>query len=327
MSNLDYRALAVLDAVAAAGSFDKAAQALGITQSAVSQRVKALEDSCGRLLIVRGQPALPTGLGQRLIAHFRHVQLMEASLDIDLGRSVSMPEITLALDADSLATWFPDCLRALLAPPRCQLDVRLANSEQALQMLADGSVFGCIASDVAPGTGTGTGSGGASVTPLGTLRYVCVATPVFAGHWFGDGFSAEAVALAPAVTSDRQLLARFLAGRLAVTGPFPHHTIPDMAALHACIADGMAYGLMPQRQVAAALAAERLVDLLPGQTLEVPLSWHAWNLDTPFTRLLTEQVVGAARAYLEPAAPAPSVPPAADGDAVIYRAGPLPMTI
>ena len=92
------------------------------------------------MLIIRGQPAVPTGLGQRLIVHHRNVKLMEASLDIDLGNSVSMPEIAIAIDADSLATWFPDTLTALLAPPRCQLDVRLADSDAALQMVRDGTV-------------------------------------------------------------------------------------------------------------------------------------------------------------------------------------------
>jgi LysR family transcriptional regulator (chromosome initiation inhibitor) len=291
MNNLDYRALAVLDAVATAGTFDKAALALGITQSAVSQRIKALEDSCGRLLIVRGQPATPTGLGQRLIAHFRHVQLMEASLDIDLGHSVSLPHIALALDADSLATWFPACLAPLLAPPRCQLELRVADSAAALQLLDDGAVFGCIAGADRSGSEAG-------AVALGALRYVCVATPVFAGHWFGDGFSADAVALAPAVCSDRQLLARFLRQQLDLNGPFPHHLIPDAAALQGTIGGGLAYGLMPLQQATAALADERLVNLLPGSHLDVPLSWHAWTLETPFTRLLSEQIVRAGRAYL-----------------------------
>ena len=118
MGSLDYRALAVLDAVASHGSFEKAAAVLGISQSAVSQRIKALEDASGRLLIIRGQPAVPTGLGQRLITHHRHVKLMEASLDIDLGNTVRMPELAIAIDDDSLATWFPDALAPLLAPPR-----------------------------------------------------------------------------------------------------------------------------------------------------------------------------------------------------------------
>ncbi|MBW3500697.1 ArgP/LysG family DNA-binding transcriptional regulator [Janthinobacterium sp. NKUCC08_JDC] len=296
MGSLDYRALAVLDAVASHGSFDKAALALGITQSAVSQRIKALEDASGRLLIIRGQPAVPTGLGQRLIVHHRNVKLMEASLDIDLGNSVSMPEIAIAIDADSLATWFPDTLSALLAPPRCQLDVRLADSDSALQMVRDGSVFGCVAA----GSGTAIDAAAAtSVTPLGTLRYVCVATPVFAGHWFGDGFIAEAVQLAPAVVGQHSLLARFLAEQLSMREPFPHHTLPVEAARRGCVQDGLAYGLMPQRLAAPALAADRLVDLMPGSTLDVPLSWHAWTLDTPFTKLLSEQIVKSARDYLQ----------------------------
>lgn len=295
MGSLDYRALAVLDAVASHGSFDKAALALGITQSAVSQRIKALEDASGRLLIIRGQPAVPTGLGQRLIVHHRNVKLMEASLDIDLGNSVSMPEIAIAIDADSLATWFPDTLYALLAPPRCQLDVRLADSDSALQMVRDGSVFGCVAAE----SGTALDAAAAtSVTPLGMLRYVCVATPVFAGHWFGDGFSAEAVQLAPAVVGQHGLLARFLAEQLSIREPFPHHTLPVETARRGCVQDGLAYGLMPQRLAASALATERLVDLLPGSTLDVPLSWHAWTLDTPFTKLLSEQIVKSARDYL-----------------------------
>jgi LysR family transcriptional regulator (chromosome initiation inhibitor) len=296
MGSIDYRALAVLDAVASHGSFDKAALALGITQSAVSQRIKALEDASGRLLIIRGQPAVPTGLGQRLIVHHRNVKLMEASLDIDLGNSVSMPEIAIAIDADSLATWFPDILSALLAPPRCQLDVRLADSDSALQMVRDGSVFGCVAAE----SGTAIDAAAAtSVTPLGTLRYVCVATPVFAGHWFGDGFIAEAVQLAPAVVGQHGLLARFLAEQLNMREPFPHHTLPVEAARRGCVQDGLAYGLMPQRLAAQALATDRLVDLMPGSTLDVPLSWHAWTLDTPFTKLLSEQIVKSARDYLQ----------------------------
>jgi len=300
MGHLDYRALAVLDAVASQGSFEKAALALGISQSAVSQRIKALEDASGRLLIVRGQPALPTGLGQRLISHYRHVKLMEASLDIDLGNQVSMPEIALAIDAGSLATWFPDCLAPLMAPPRCQLDVRLADSETALQLVRDGSVFACIAAspETSPGIHAALPAGGADITALGILDYVCVATPRFAGHWFGDGFSVEAVRLAPAVVSEARLMDRFLRQHLAMHEPFPHHTLPASAVLEDCLNGGLAYGLMPKRRAAAALAAEQLVDLLPGRTLDVSLSWFTWHLDTPFTKLLSEQIVSSARAYL-----------------------------
>jgi len=295
MANLDYKALAVLDAVASHGSFEKAASALGISQSAVSQRIKALEDSSGRLLIVRGVPCVPTGLGQRLISHHRNVRLMEASLDIDLGNRVSMPEISLAVDAASLATWFPLALPPLLTPPRCQLDVHQAGREQALHMVQEGSVFGAVAARAEAGAAV---LNGPASTPLGVMRYVCVATPAFAGHWFGDGFSAEAVQLAPAVLSERAAMARFLAGAVGLQGSFPHHTLPVSPALYECIYGGLAYGLLPQLHVAGAIDSERLLDIAPGHVLDVPLDWHAWNLDTPFTRALSEQIITSARRYL-----------------------------
>jgi LysR family transcriptional regulator (chromosome initiation inhibitor) len=295
MENLDYRALAVLDAVASHGSFEKAANALGISQPAVSQRIKALEDAVGRLLIVRGAPAEATGLGQRLISHYRNVKLMEAALDIDLGHQTSMPEIAMAVDAASLATWFPLALRPLLSPPRCQLDVECAEREVALHLMREGAVFGCVAARAelpAPA------AAGSSSTPLGAVRYVCVAAPAFAAHWFGDGFVMEALALAPAVVHDRELMARFLAREAGFTRPFPHHTLPLSTALNDTVFGGLAYGLLPYLQAAQGLSQGALLDLLPGHYIDVELDWHAWELDTPFTHALNEQIIGTARRYL-----------------------------
>lgn len=295
MGKLDYRGLAVLDAVCATGSFEKAALALGISQSAVSQRIKALEDATGRLLVVRGTPSVATGLGQRLVVHHRHVQLMEASLDIDLGRKESMPQLALAVDADSLSSWFAQVLPPLLSPPRCQLDLQLADFDQALKLVREGAVFACVAASSSglPETANGTTS-----RLLGVMRHVCVATPAFAAHWFGDGFSAEAARLAPAVTNQGRLLAQFVARELDLNGAFPHHTMPVSGALDNCILSGVAYGLMPELLALRHIASGQLVDLVPGQTQDVALYWHSWNIDTPFTQALNEQVIETARRTL-----------------------------
>ncbi|MGZ3183988.1 MAG: ArgP/LysG family DNA-binding transcriptional regulator [Telluria sp.] len=292
LQQMDYRALAALDAVAAQGSFEKAALALGVSQSAISQRIKALEDATGRLLVVRGTPSTPTGLGQRLVAHYRQVRMMEAALDIDLGRQATLPDLTIAADADSLATWLGEALPPLLSPPRCQLEVRAADGDTALTLVREGAVFGCVAPAEARAPD---GFNGTTATPLGALRYRCVATPAFARHWFGDGFSAEAVALAPAVTDEARLLARFLAAELGVTSAFPHHTLPPPVD---AIGAGVAYGLAPELAVRAALAQGTLLDLKPDAVLDVALVWHAWNIDTPFTHAVSEQVVATARRLL-----------------------------
>ncbi|MES2149994.1 MAG: ArgP/LysG family DNA-binding transcriptional regulator [Pseudomonadota bacterium] len=296
MGTLDYRGLAVLDAVAASGSFEKAALALGISQSAVSQRIKALEDAAGRLLVVRGTPSAPTGLGQRLVLHYRHVMLMEAALDIDLGRTPSLPSLTVALDGDSLAGWFGAALPALLSPPRCQLSLQLADSGAALALVREGAVFACVA---AQGEAGGTDpANGTTASALGVQRYLCVATPVFAGHWFGDGFTAAAVALAPAVDSERQLLSRFLVQQFGAVGVFPQHCLPVASAQAGCILAGVAYGLLPEAQAEEGLAAGRLVTLGPDSGYELSLAWHAWNIDTPFTRALSEHIIATARRHL-----------------------------
>lgn len=293
MGNLDYRGLAVLDAVTATGSFDKAAAALGISQSAVSQRIKALEDAAGRLLVVRGTPSVPTGLGQRLVAHYRNVKLMESSLDIDLGRETSMPELAIAVDGDSLATWFGPALTPLLSPPRCLLSVQLVDGEPALRLVRDGAVFACVAADGGADVANGTGA-----TPLGLMRYVCVATPAFAAHWFGDGFSKEAAKLAPAVMCTRGLLARYLGRRLGLSASFPRHVLPSATALMDSVRMGVAYGLVPELMALQMVADGDLVELDPGQTQDLALAWHAWHVETPFARALSEEVIAAARRHL-----------------------------
>ena len=293
MGSLDYRALAVLDAVASHGSFEKAAVALGISQSAVSQRIKALEDASGRLLIIRGQPAVPTGLGQRLITHHRHVKLMEASLDIDLGNTVSMPELAIAIDDDSLATWFPAALAPLLAPPRCQLDVRLADSDTALQMVRDGTVFGCVASD------TGTDGHRRQRDAAGHLApclrgHARVCRPLVRRRFQRRSGAAGAGRGGPAQPAGA------LPGR--ATGPAravsPSPPAGWQAARRACIEDGLAYGLMPQRLAAPYLATDRLVDLAARPHAGRAAALACLEPRHAVYQLLSEQIVRSARAWL-----------------------------
>ena len=53
--------LAAFAAVLEEGSFEAAARRLCVTPSAVSQRIKALEDRLGQVLLVRQPPCRPCG--------------------------------------------------------------------------------------------------------------------------------------------------------------------------------------------------------------------------------------------------------------------------
>lgn len=286
MKNLDYRGLAALDAVATHGSFDKAALALSISQSAVSQRIRTLEELAGRLLLIRSQPPEPTGLGQRMIAHFRQVKLMEAALGSELGQAGSLPEIPVAVNADSLATWFPEVLAGLLSAHQCLVKVQVDDQDHTLRLLREGSVFACVTSSTEAVAGT-------TATPLGVMRYVCAASPAFVARWFAGGFTAEAAAQAPAVVFDLKdaLHERYLEQQLGMRGRFPHHALPSSEAFVQLIKAGLAYGMVPQLQVQNAFESGELIELKPGAGLDVLLVWHAWNIQTPLTRALSEQVI------------------------------------
>ena len=77
---LDYLGLAALAAVVREGSFERAARKLHVTPSAVSQRIKQLEERTGQVLVQRGTPCTGTEAGRRLCLHLEQVALLENAL-------------------------------------------------------------------------------------------------------------------------------------------------------------------------------------------------------------------------------------------------------
>lgn len=296
MNRVDYRGLAALDAVIEYGSFDKAAAALSITQSAVSQRIRMLENSAGELLIVRSQPPSPTEAGQKLIAHYRQVRLLEAALPRSSGVAddgKARPEIAIAVNADSAATWLQEAVTPLMSSGDCMLQIRLDDQDHTLTMLREGRVFGCVTSETAQVAGT-------TATPLGVMRYLCVASPAFSARWFPDGMTAEAVQHAPVLEFDRKdaLQSRFIARHTGYTGRYPHHSFASSDGFVRFVEAGFGYGMLPILQCERQLGSGALVDLTPGEWLDVPLIWHMWDIQTPFTRALSDNVITTARKWL-----------------------------
>ena len=293
MSVLDYRGLAALDAVVEQGSFERAASALSITQSAVSHRLRALEEATGELLVIRSQPPQATARGHRLIAHYRQVLLLEAGLNAEAPEPAALPQLAIASNADSAATWLLDALAPLLTEPACRLDVLLDDQDQTLRQLREGRVVGCITSSPDAVAGT-------SVVALGIMSYRCVATPAFARRWFPDGLNPQSAARAPAVIYNRSdtLHARYLA-QMGLNENVPHNYFPSSEGFVAFIQAGFGYGMAPVIQVREELADGRLIDLAPGTQVDVALYWHRWNIQTPLTRTLNDAIVATAAKWLE----------------------------
>ncbi|WP_313070145.1 HTH-type transcriptional regulator ArgP [Melaminivora sp.] len=297
---LDYAGLEALAAVLREGSFERAARRLHVTPSAVSQRIRQLEERAGQVLVQRGSPCTGTEAGRRLCLHLEQVQLLENELrrtnpDLLAGSgSAPAPTLKLAVNADSLSTWFMDAMAAFTAGGNELLDLRIDDQEHTGERLREGEVIAAV-------TASGTQIAGCNTWPLGTMRYVAAASPAFVQRHFAAGVTAAALARAPMMTYDRKdrLQEQWLhAQGLASRTHAPRHFLPSNFGYVRACETGMGWGMHPTALIAGQLAAGTLVELLPGAPLDVPLFWAHPRSAQPSLARLTGCVMAAARRCL-----------------------------
>ncbi|HSD79067.1 MAG TPA: LysR family transcriptional regulator, partial [Solirubrobacteraceae bacterium] len=127
---LDPRRLLTFRAVVRAGSFSRAAEALALTQPAVSQQIAALERTAGVALLVRGRggPA-PTGAGALLLAHADVVAERLELATMQLAELAAGERLRLRVGAfpSALATLVPGAIERLRdRQPGVRVDVAQA---------------------------------------------------------------------------------------------------------------------------------------------------------------------------------------------------------
>lgn len=288
---------ATLTAVIDEGSLDAAARRLHVTPSAVSQRIRSLEELLGRVLLVRAKPARPTAAGEAIVRLARQTALLEHDTLAELGaddQTVSRVSIPLAVNADSLATWFLAPLARLSATQPVVFSLHRDDQDFTAVLLESGTVMGAVTSRETP-------VAGCRVIALGAMRYEAMATPEFAAEWFGDGVTvtADALAVAPVVDFDRRddLQTRWLTARGADAQRPPRHHVPASSDFASAIMLGLGWGLLPRFQSADALAAGGLVSL-GGPPVDVPLFWQQWNLRSPLLDAVAHEIVAEGRRVL-----------------------------
>lgn len=298
MMKFDREHLETLAAVVAGGTFDAAARRLSITPSAVSQRIKALEQQLGRVVVVRSKPIRATESGAALLRLAQQVIVLEHETASELGlgagsEGTSTLVVPLAVNADSMATWLLPALAEVAAQHPVAFELHRDDQEYTAALLADGTVMAAVTSDSKP-------VAGCTVTPLGRMRYRPVATPEFAARWFSRGVDAAALATAPLIDFDRkdELQTRYLRSvtRRAVSPP--RHLVPASADFAAAVSLGLGWGMLPDLQADAGRAAGALVTLDDSRSIAVPLYWQQWNLRSTLLDRVAAAVVGHARAAL-----------------------------
>lgn len=292
---LDYAALSALAAVLREGSFERAAEALGVTPSAVSQRVRGLEERLGRVLVVRGQPPVPTEAGARLAAHAERVRLLEAEMAADLPGLGGAARLRVAVNADSLATWFPPALAAFAEASGAMVELVLDDESETARRLRNGEVLAAVTADPAPVPGCRT-------QRLGSLRYLACASPAFLARHLPEGPTPEALARAPVLRFDARdgLQARWARQALGVERlAAPAHQVPSTQGFLDCSLLGLGWAMNPESLAARPIAEGRLALLHPAP-LDVALYWQHARLGQGLLDRLTRAVLAAARGALIP---------------------------
>jgi LysR family transcriptional regulator (chromosome initiation inhibitor) len=298
--DVQFEQLRTFVAVVDNGSFDAAARQLHITPSAVSQRMKSLETSVGRVLVERGKPVVATSSGQVVLRLARQIALLESDALQDLGADASadpagFTRIPVVVNGDSLNTWVLPALSAVAESHRICVEVHREDQDHSLALLRQGTVMAAITSDARPVQGC-------AVRLLGGMRYRPMATPEFVRTWLPDGPTIDNLARAPMVVYDRKddLQDRYLRRRTRRSLIPPRSYVPASADFADAVRLGLGWGMLPEQQSGAHEASGALVAVDPEATIDVPLYWQQWRLDSGLLGVLADAVAAAASASLNP---------------------------
>lgn len=298
---LDARQLDALAAVVDHGGFGPAAQALSLTLAAVSLRIKALEHQMGQRLLVRGKRVRATAAGQALLAHVRQVRLMEADLLADLQGGAGSraggrwQSLSVAINADSVASWFLPGVADLLKKHRLLLEIVIDDQDHTHDLLKSGDVMGCVTTLAEP-------MRGCVAEPLGVMRYRCMAAPEVAQRCRtpSGAVSPHRLLACPAIIFNRKdaLQDSFLEQHFDLHQPrYPRHFAPAIDAFETAIGLGLGWGMVPEQHAAG---HPGMVEVLPGAAVDVSLYWQHWARESPSAQRLTQAVKAAAGARLLP---------------------------
>lgn len=290
---LDSGQLRALASIIHHGSFERAARALHITPSAVSQRIRAMEEQLGVIVIQRGHPCRATPAGERLCRHAEAVGLLEHEALDALGLTAddsARPPLRIAVNADSLATWFVDVLARI---DDVTLDLVIDNEEHSAEWLRRGQVSAVVST-------AGTSVAGCDHAAIGSLRYRATASPAFHARWFAAGVSAETLSRAPSLqfNSLDHLQRRWVEQRFGDFDLSVAHRLPSTQAFVDAALRGVGWGMNPASLIAEHLRDNRLVTLCADADLDVPLSWQWSRAFEPALRSITEVVVETAAEHL-----------------------------
>ncbi|MBU2894229.1 LysR family transcriptional regulator ArgP [Colwellia sp. D2M02] len=289
MSSFDYKLLAALTDVIELQSFELAAKKLFVSQSAISQRIKSLEEYIGQPVLIRSQPIELTAAGEQLVNHFKKVKQLENELAPVLSpdKPLKPLKVSLAVNADSIATWFIQAITPVLKNNRVELNLMIEHEERTLDKLRTGEAIGAVSVIEKPLKGYRS-------FRLGKMEYCLVANKHFKNKYFKKGVNTESLKMAPAISYDHKddMHVRFIAKHFKLAASeYYCHSVRSSEAFVELAKQGVAYCLLPKLQIANELASGELINLLPDNELIETLYWHSWVLVKGINKSISQQIV------------------------------------
>ncbi len=273
---IDYRGLEALHTILEQQSFEGAAIVLHISQSAVSQRLKQLETAYGEPLLIRTLPYRLTPIGELLLAHYSQVSLLEESLSHALGSSPASQRIAIAINRDSLETWFLELIDETSLFSGVFLEVFSDDQELTLEYLKKGEVSACLS------TASKEILGG-RVDALGTMDYLLAASPAFIKKYGFKKAPELALRRAPALKFDQQdrLHERYLERFYGIDGrELSFHLLPSVRGFKKFVMAGYGYALLPLIDIREELASGQLIAIDSERIWKIPLYWHSYAIQS-----------------------------------------------
>lgn len=278
--------LETLSAIIDEQSFESAAEKLGLTQSAISQRLKQLESQLGQTLLIRTSPIRLTDAGFSALRYFQQAKSLENEFLGSLQNQISDRSILqIGVNADSLATWLFDALEPLLSEDNVLLQVKVDDQDKTRELMTTGEVIGCISSEAEA-------IKGCNCFYLGIMRYRCLVSPRFKSKLFSDRPTKQELQKAPAIQFNHNddLQKNYMTRFFNTPDIGLKHRIPSTESYLDFICRGYGWGMVPDIQSQSLRDAHRIEELIPDQYLDIPLYWHIWNLKTDINKQLTDAI-------------------------------------
>lgn len=296
MADFDYKLLAALAEIIEHQSFELAAEQLYISQSAISQRIKALEEQVGQPVLIRNQPIMVTLAGEKLLSHYNKVKELEYELIPILypDKPIMPLQVSLAVNADSIATWFIEALTPVLKEHLIELNILIEHEERTLDRLKRGEAIGAVSTIEKPLKGYRS-------FELGKMEYCLVASKSFQQRYFAKGVNRNSLKMAPGISYDHKddMHVKYIGKHFKLeASEYYCHSVSSSEAFVELVKQGVAYCLLPKLQIEAELASGELISICPDKALVETLYWHSWVLVKGVNKKISEQIVNIGREKL-----------------------------